>query len=106
KLKGSWHLVMMKGEERQWLLMKGKDEFSGPKVVFDENSILTGLDFAGIEKGDAIWHSDRSDNKPGRATKKPAKKSDSQGNSKTKTDPAFTPDDLAEAKRVSKFPTD
>ena len=29
KLKGSWHCVMMKGEDRQWLLMKGEDEHSG-----------------------------------------------------------------------------
>ena len=54
KLKGSWHIVRMKGEERQWLLMKAKDDFADQKE-FEPNSVLSGLDFKGIEKTTAVW---------------------------------------------------
>lgn len=60
KLKGSWHLVRMKGKDQQWLLMKSKDEFANDDE-FEPNSILSGLDFEGIEKTDAVWKSNKSD---------------------------------------------
>lgn len=60
KIKGSWHLVRMKGDEgKNWLLIKSKDKHAG-KTGFNEKSILTGRDFAEIEKGDAVWHSNQS----------------------------------------------
>ncbi|RZK04174.1 MAG: DNA ligase, partial [Flavobacterium sp.] len=48
KLKGSWHIVRMKGENRQWLLMKAKDDHANQKE-YEPNSVLSGLDFKGIE---------------------------------------------------------
>ena len=60
KLKGSYHCVMMKGEGRQWLLMKGKDEFAGNDVEFNQTSVLTGRDLDEIAKGDSVWQSTKS----------------------------------------------
>ncbi len=92
KLKGAWHLVRMKGEDgKNWLLMKSKDAHSG-KGNFDETSILTGRDFPEIEKGHAVWHSNKS----------------AAENSKTLLEQAkdvFSPDDLAGAKKQERFPT-
>lgn len=44
KLKGVWHMVLMKGDEeaRQWLLMKSKDQFADAQNKFDEKSVLSG----------------------------------------------------------------
>src|SRR5690606_24828165 len=58
KLKGSYHLIEMKGEDRQWLLMKGKDEYADKKD-FDPLSVLTGRDLDEIAKGDNVWKSNR-----------------------------------------------
>jgi bifunctional non-homologous end joining protein LigD len=43
KLKGAWHMVLMKGDEeaRQWLLMKSKDEFADEKNTYDEKSVIS-----------------------------------------------------------------
>jgi len=57
KLSGAWHLVQMKGKDNLWLLMKSKDEFSGAKIKFDENSAISGLDFKGIEENGAVYSS-------------------------------------------------
>lgn len=50
KLKGSWHLVLMKGDERQWLLIKGKDEYASATTELNPNSVVTGLDLETIAK--------------------------------------------------------
>jgi len=102
KLKGSWHLVRMKGENDQWLLMKSKDEFAGKKE-FEPNSILTGRDFEAIEKGNTVWSSDK---------KQEVKKTTSAKISKAKSNitavkndfDEFSTEDLADAKKISKFP--
>ena len=97
KLKGAWHLVKMKGENDQWLLMKSKDEFVSKKD-FDPNSILTGRDFDAIAKGTAVWHSNRkSDQKTTPEVSKKIPKTNS-------TDGDFDAEDLAEAKRIKAFP--
>jgi bifunctional non-homologous end joining protein LigD len=105
KLKGSWHLILMKTEDdrKQWLLMKGKDEFSGSKITFDENSILTGRDLPDIEKGDAVWHSNKSVAENLKQLAEP--KSEKGKNTKTDTE-EFTADDLAQAKKTGSFPAD
>ncbi|HEX9979738.1 MAG TPA: DNA ligase D [Flavobacterium sp.] len=105
KLHGSWHLVMMKGEERQWLLMKGKDEFSGTNITFDETSILTGRDFAKIEKGKAVWHSTKSvaENVKALSKLEPVKKVTKKKTSATED---FTAEDLAKAEKLPDFPRD
>lgn len=94
KVKGAWHLFKMK--ENQWLLTKAKDEFSGAKVTFDEASVLTQRDFAAIEKGEAVWHSNR------KTTKKELKK-DLSGE---RDDEGFTADDVADARKLASFPRD
>lgn len=48
KLKGSYHLVHMKGKDQEWLLMKGKDKYADKKE-FDEHSVLTGRTLDEIE---------------------------------------------------------
>jgi bifunctional non-homologous end joining protein LigD len=98
KLKGSYHLVHMKGKENQWLLMKGKDEYAG-KDKFKQESVLTGrtLDEIENDKKSATWQSNRKE------TRSVAK--DNTKN-KTKNEPVtFTPDDVAGAKKLTKFPS-
>lgn len=94
KVKGAWHLFKMK--ENQWLLTKAKDEHSGVKIKFDETSILTKRDFAEIEKGDAVWHSNR-------AVSKKELKSELPGETE---DEGFTADDVADAQKLKSFPHD
>jgi len=110
KVKGSWHLVAMKGKENHWLLMKSKDEFAGKKA-FDPNSILTGRDFDAISKGNEVWTDTR---KPGEDISKSVRKktvtavekSETQKAKTTTTDDEFTAEDLADAKKIKSFPKD
>jgi bifunctional non-homologous end joining protein LigD len=102
KLKGSWHLVRMKGEERQWLLMKSKDEYAGPKVEYNQLSILTNRDLPEIEKGNAVWHSNRTSDE----TKNTSSSKTSKENSSQQQVEAFSAEDLAAAKRIKEFPED
>lgn len=111
KLKGAWHLVQMKGKENMWLLMKSKDEFAGAKVIFDENSAVSGLDFKGIEENGNIY----SSNKGKKLSKTEAKKviakqeKDDAENEKPKlkkNDTEFSVEDLAEAEKIKDFPED
>ncbi|HLA54670.1 MAG TPA: DNA ligase D [Flavobacterium sp.] len=104
KMHGSWHIVMMKKEDdrRQWLLMKGKDEFAGTKVEFDPNSILTGRDFDAIEKGDSVWHSNRSADENVKSLSTTSKKKTPN----TKAVDEFTAEDLAEARKIKLFPSE
>lgn len=55
KLKGSWHLVLMKGEERQWLLIKGKDEYANAITEFNPDSVATGRDLETIAKENTVF---------------------------------------------------
>ena len=106
KLKGSWHIVRMKGEERQWLLMKAKDDYADKKE-FEPNSVLSGLDFKGIEKTDAVWGETKrpgddktvSKRTSSKKTEKPASETASPGT-------GFTAADLEDAVKLSKFPYD
>lgn len=96
KMKGAWHLVRMKGKDKEWLLLKGKDNFANKKRGFNENSVLTGRSLAKIEKdANAVWSS-----------KKIRKKTASVKNSEktTAAAPAFTAEELAEVKRIKPFP--
>lgn len=59
KLKGAWHMVLIKGEEepRQWLLMKAKDKFVDSNNSFDELSVISGKSIEHLEAGDKTAHS-------------------------------------------------
>jgi bifunctional non-homologous end joining protein LigD len=64
KLKGSWVLVRTRGAgERSWLLLKHRDEWSGPLDIaeFAPLSVKGGGDFADIlaEDNPSIWTSNR-----------------------------------------------
>ncbi|HEX8561544.1 MAG TPA: DNA ligase D [Flavobacterium sp.] len=106
KLKGSYHLVEMKGEERQWLLMKGKDEYADKKE-FAQLSVLTNRDLDEISKGDNVWNSNRkkSDEKT-KPTKKAAAPKQEKTEKTTAVADEFNADDLADAKRITEFPSD
>ncbi|AWI24591.1 DNA ligase D [Flavobacterium pallidum] len=104
KLKGSYHLFSIKDDDKQWLLMKGNDEFADGKA-FNELSIITKRDFNAIAKGNDVWESNRKS-----ATKKivPTKKTERREEEKmahaAKSDGAFSGDDLADAKKITHFP--
>lgn len=102
KLKGSWHIVRMKGEDKQWLLMKAKDEFADKKE-FEPNSVLSGLDFKGIEKTDAVWGETKRPVDEKTVSRKAVKKPKAKD---TTTGTGFTAEDLQDAVKVSRFPYD
>lgn len=99
KLKGSYHLVHMKGKDNAWLLMKGKDEYAG-KNKFAQESVLTGRTLEEIEKDkdSDVWNSNKED-------KSKSKRAEKKTISEDKYDtPAFTAEDVAEAKKLKEFP--
>jgi bifunctional non-homologous end joining protein LigD len=53
KLKGSYALVQMKGKEKEWLLIKHKDEFASESrdVLQEERSVLSGLTIEDLQAG-------------------------------------------------------
>jgi bifunctional non-homologous end joining protein LigD len=114
KLKGSWALVEMHGRgENQWLLIKHKDEFSGEDIEYNPYSILTKRDFDAIAKGNEIWKSNRAQKTTTKsATKKTEKESAKSAKPRFFSSHAeneateFSADDLADAQKLKKFPSD
>ena len=104
KLKGSFHLIEMKGEERQWLLMKGKDEYADKKA-FEQLSVLTGRDLDEIAKGDNVWRSNRQKSEKTEKKENPESEELRPSASPTSAD-EFTAEDLADAKPLKEFPYD
>ncbi len=130
KLKGSYHIVKIKGKDDgdPWLLMKGTDEFADKKD-FDQHSVLTGrtLDEIENDKKSDVWQSKKAERKPAthgdenhileeeedeeeedeKAVKKPASKTKAKPAAKDSSSPApaFTAEDVADAKKISKFPS-
>lgn len=123
KLKGSYHIVKIKGKDDgdPWLLMKGTDEFADKKE-FDQHSVLTGrtLDEIENDKKSDVWQSNKAEKKAAahgdenhildETEGKPAKKARAKktGKSVGKVEgspaPSFTAEDVADAKKLSKFP--
>lgn len=113
KLQGAWHLVEMKGKENMWLLMKSKDEFAGPKVNFDENSAVSGLDFKGIEENGNVYSSDKGKKLSKTEAKKVIEKQEKEEAEEEKPKPKlkkngadFSTEDWAEAEKIKNFPED
>lgn len=108
KLKGSYHLVRMSGKQDEWLLLKGKDDYADKKD-FDQHSVLTGRTLEEIEndKKSDVWKSNRNETnvkaggkdnilkEASEETKKPTEKASA---------PAFTAEDVADAKVRKTFP--
>lgn len=131
KLKGSYHIVKIKGKDDgdPWLLMKGKDKYADKKE-FDQHSVLTGRTLEEIEKDKKsdVWQSNKAEkktsdgdqdhildeeqdnSKPAKKTKAGAsaktavKKSAKSASKDTSPAPAFTAEDVADAKKLAKFP--
>lgn len=102
KLKGSYHLIHMKGKDKEWLLMKSKDKYANKKE-FDQHSILTGrtLDEIENDKKSDVWFSNKDDKSQSRkASKTEAKEI------KDEESLSFTNEDVAGAKKMKTFPTE
>ncbi len=119
KLKGSYHIVKIKGKDDgdQWLLMKGSDEYADKKD-FDQHSVLTGRTLEEIEKDKKsdVWQSNKAEKKKSSGDeshilededkKKVNKKTISKTKSKATIKKAvFTAEDVADAKKLAKFPS-
>lgn len=104
KLKGAYHIVQMKGKDKQWLLLKGKDEFADGKE-FGQHSVLSGRTMEQIknDKNAEVWESNEAEDKPDdtaiqkKSDSKKSKNPDSENN-------VFTTEDVAGAKKLKKFP--
>ncbi|ALM47618.1 hypothetical protein AMR72_01115 [Flavobacterium psychrophilum] len=110
KLKGSYHLVRMSGKQDEWLLLKGKDEYADKKE-FDQDSVLTGRTLEEIEsdKKSDVWESNREEKtKHGDDSNILEDDLKSKKALKKETDPtpAFTAEDVANAKPLKTFPKD
>jgi len=110
KLKGSYHIVQMRGrEENSWLLLKGKDEYADKKE-FDQTSVLTGrtLEEIGNDKKSDVWESNHED-KPKTKYRNKIDLGEIVTDVKTETGtlstPSFTAEDVANAKKLDEFPT-
>jgi bifunctional non-homologous end joining protein LigD len=101
KLKGAYHLIHMKGKDKEWLLMKSKDKFANNKE-FDQHSVLTGrtLDEIENDKKSDVWFSNKHDKSQSRkASKAEAKEA------KIEESLSFSVNDVAGAKKIKSFPT-
>ena len=103
KLKGSYHLVHMSGKDKEWLLMKGKDEFADKKA-FGQKSVLTGrtLDEIAKDADSDVWQSNKAEKK----NKKGDTDNVLEESSHTGKPLGFTAEDVADAKHLKKFPSD
>lgn len=106
KLKGSYHLVKMHGKDDEWLLMKGKDKYADKKD-FDQDSVLTGRTLQEIEndKKSDVWHSNKEEKEASKGDESNilSKKGSNAKKSKASA-PAFTAQDVADAKPLKTFP--
>lgn len=101
KLKGAYHLIHMKGKDKEWLLMKSKDKYANKKE-FDQLSVLTGrtLDEIENDKKSDVWFSDKDDKSQSRKAYETEAKE-----IKTEESLSFTIKDVEGAKKIKAFPT-
>ena len=57
KLKGAWHLIKMKGDDKNWLLMKNKSDSLSKQKEFTAKSVLSDRTMEQISKSDKEWSS-------------------------------------------------
>jgi bifunctional non-homologous end joining protein LigD len=107
KVKGSYHIVKIKGKDDSgdpWLLMKGRDDYADGKE-FDQTSVLTGRTLEEIEndKKSDVWKSNRAEKDTD--YNKNILEEDETVTAETETSSVtFTPQDVADAKPLKKFP--
>jgi len=107
KLKGSYHMVHMKGKDKEWLLLKGKDEYADKKE-FDQTSVLTGRTIEEIaeDKKSDVWNSNHEDKPKTKKTNKiDLEQEIEEAVPETTNEISFTPDDVANAKPLKEFPS-
>lgn len=57
KLHGEWHLVQLRGEEAQWLIIKGGESMKPVSKRNDDVSVLSHRTMKQLSKGDRVWQS-------------------------------------------------
>ncbi|TXI88842.1 MAG: ATP-dependent DNA ligase [Cupriavidus sp.] len=57
KLKGEWYFVRLRGEDNQWLVVKGGGSMKPISKKADDTSVLSGRTMKQLAKGDRIWQS-------------------------------------------------
>ncbi len=65
KLKGTWHLVKMKGDDKNWLLMKNKSDALSKQKEFTSKSILSDRTMDEISESNTEWSSEGENQKEG-----------------------------------------
>ena len=106
KLKGSYHIVHMKGKDKEWLLLKGKDEYADKKE-FDQQSVLTGrtMDEIKDDKKSDVWHSNHEEEPESKNPNKIDFEDDAAQPKKAAiASGGFTAEDVANAKKLKEFP--
>ncbi|RZK08264.1 MAG: DNA ligase D, partial [Flavobacterium sp.] len=73
---------------------------------YEPNSVLSGLDFKGIEKTDAVWSETKRPGDEKTVSKRSSSKATEKSTTKSKTAVGFTASDLEDAVKLSKFPYD
>lgn len=111
KLKGSWHLVRLHGKEKEWLLIKGKDEYADPKATFDENSVLTKRTMDQIEHEDDEEESENEKEEPEGKRKRKSSRTVRKETATSEPDDdvpefSFSAEDVQMAKKISAFPSE
>jgi bifunctional non-homologous end joining protein LigD len=57
KLRGEWYFVRLRGEDNQWLIIKGGDSMKPLSKKADDLSVLSGKTMKQLAKGDRVWQS-------------------------------------------------
>jgi len=57
KLKGEWYFVRLRGEDNQWLVIKGGESMRPISKKADDLSVFSGRTMKQLAKGDRVWQS-------------------------------------------------
>jgi bifunctional non-homologous end joining protein LigD len=63
KLRGEWYLVRLRGEDDQWLIIKGGESMKPVSKKADDQSVLTRRTMKQLARGDRVWQSARGSRK-------------------------------------------
>ena len=68
KLNGSWALVRMQKSDKNWLLIKHRDDYADNRrdVLDEEASVISGLTIDDLKAGKIPSHRERASDEPGR----------------------------------------
>jgi DNA ligase D, 3''-phosphoesterase domain/DNA polymerase LigD, ligase domain len=59
KLRGEWYLVRLRGEDDQWLIIKGGESMKPVSKRADDRSVLSRRTMKQLARGDRVWQSAR-----------------------------------------------